>query len=131
MLSEGEFEGRFHCFTVSRFRFIRKRKGCNNVGITFSKATSMTMTVKLDAPLERALRRRSSDLGLPASVLMREALQSYLTMSQPAQPSAFALGQDLFGRQTGPKNLSQQRKAELARVWDQKRSTTPSHRGKV
>ena len=91
----------------------------------------MTMTVKLDAPLERALRRRSANLGLPASVLMREALQVYLTNTEPAPASAFALGQDLFGRHAGPRNLSQQRKAEVARVWDQKRSANPARRGKA
>lgn len=91
----------------------------------------MTMTVKLTAPLERDLRRRSADMGLPASVLMREALQIFLTKTAPEPVSAFALGQDLFGRHAGPRDLSQQRKAELARLWDQKRSVNPARRGKA
>ena len=84
----------------------------------------MTMTVKLDAPLERALRKRSADLGKSASVLMREALQMYLTKTEPVPASAFALGEDLFGRHTGPKDLASGRKDALVQVWDQKRPAT-------
>ncbi len=91
----------------------------------------MTMTVKLDEPLERALRKRSATSGLPASVLMREALQAYLTKTEPPPPSAFALGQDLFGRHAGPTDLSQQRKAELGRIWDQKRPAAGRSTGKA
>lgn len=82
----------------------------------------MTMTVKLDAPLERSLRRRSADLGRPASALMREALQAYLAKTEPAQASSFALGADLFGRYSGPKALASRRKTGLAQIWDKKRS---------
>ncbi len=91
----------------------------------------MTMTVKLDAPLERALRRRSADLGLPASVLMREALQMFLTKTEPAPISAFALGRDLFGRHAGPTDLASARKAELTVVWNQKRPADSTRRGKA
>ena len=71
----------------------------------------MTMTVKLDAPLERALRSRCAALGRPASTLMREALRAYLAQSEPVRPSAYALGEDLFGQHAGPADLASTRKA--------------------
>ena len=118
-------------FTVLQPWFDKGCTRCNNDGITFFNTTAMTMTVKLDAPLERALRRRSADLGLPASVLMREALQEFLTKTEPAPRSAFALGQDLFGRHAGPTDLACARKAELTVVWGQKRPVAPALRGKA
>ena len=85
----------------------------------------MTMTVKLDAPLERSLRQRSAQNGRSASVLMREALRAYLAQTEPPARSAFALGEDLFGRYSAAKTLASQRKSELAKVWDEKRPQTP------
>ena len=81
----------------------------------------MTMTVKLDAPLERALRSRCASVGRSASALMREALQAYLAQTEPPAPSAYALGEDLFGQHTGPKDLAASRKADLQKIWAQKR----------
>lgn len=97
---------------------------------------NMTMTVKLDAPLERALRSRCASLGRSASAVMRDALQSYLAQTAAPAPSAYALGSDLFGRYAGPKDLASKRKAELAQAWDEKRplqTTRPktAHRGKA
>ncbi len=90
----------------------------------------MTMTVKLDAPLERSLRQRSADLGRPASALMREALQAYLAETAPEQASSFALGEELFGRYSGPTTLASQRKSDLAQIWNLKRpdATAPAQR---
>jgi plasmid stability protein len=81
----------------------------------------MTMTVKLDAPLERALRNRCASLGRSASAVMRDALQSYLAQTELPAPSAYELGKDLFGLNGGPVNLARDRKAELAKIWDEKR----------
>ena len=81
----------------------------------------MTMTVKLDAPLEQALRSRCASLGRSASAVMRDALQSYLAQTALPAPSAYALGSDLFGKYAGPADLASERKAVLARVWDDKR----------
>lgn len=81
----------------------------------------MTMTVKLDAPLERALRSRCASLGRSASAVMRDALQSYLAQTAVPAPSAYALGSDLFGLYDGSENLASSRKAELAKIWDTKR----------
>ena len=81
----------------------------------------MTMTVKLDAPLERALRSRCASLGRSASAVMRDALQSYLAQTELPAPSAYELGKDLFGVYGGPVNLARDRKAELAKIWDEKR----------
>ena len=79
------------------------------------------MTVKLDAPLERALRNRCASLGRSASAVMRDALQSYLAQTAAPAPSAYVLGKDLFGLHGGPENLASERKTELAKVWDKKR----------
>lgn len=86
----------------------------------------MTMTVKLDEPLERALRKRCATLGRSASALMREALQAYLTQTAPPAPSAYALGEDLFGKHAGSADLSSQRKAALQQIWDQKHPADPA-----
>lgn len=85
----------------------------------------MTMTVKLDAPLERALRGRCAAVGRSASALMREALQAYLAQTEPPAPSAYALGQDLFGKHAGAQDLASGRKAELQQIWEQKHPAFP------
>lgn len=85
----------------------------------------MTMTVKLDAALERALRRRSVALGRSASSLMRDALQAYLALTEQPAPSAYVLGQDLFGKHAGPSDLANQHKAELQQIWVHKRPVMP------
>lgn len=81
----------------------------------------MTMTVKLDAPLERALRSRCASLGRSASAVIRDALQSYLAQTAVPAPSAYELGKDLFGLHGGPEDLATKRKTELAKIWDEKR----------
>ena len=81
----------------------------------------MTMTVKLDAPLEQALRSRCASQGRTASDVIRDALQSYLAQIELTAPSAYELGKDLFGLYGGPVNLANDRKAELAQIWDEKR----------
>jgi plasmid stability protein len=91
----------------------------------------MTMTVKLDAPLERALRSRCVTLGRSASAVMRDALQSYLAQTAAPVPSAYALGSDLFGLHTGPKDLASKRKTEVAQIWDEKRPLQTSERKAV
>jgi len=75
----------------------------------------MTVTVKLDAVLEEQLRRRAAMTGCTTSEVIRSALQAYLTQPERAQaPSAFSLGQDLFGKHRGPSNLAARRKQALA-----------------
>jgi Arc/MetJ-type ribon-helix-helix transcriptional regulator len=82
----------------------------------------MTMTVKLPAPLEKSLRQRGAALGRPASELIREALQAYLDAAPPSGASAYALGQDLFGKHRGPADLSSTRKDTLTGLWAEKHS---------
>lgn len=78
----------------------------------------MTMTVKLDAALEQRLRQCCASLGVPASQVIREALVAWLDNAGPQAPaSAFALGQDLFGRHAGPADLATDRKQALAEAW--------------
>ena len=81
----------------------------------------MTMTVKLPAALEQDLRSRSAVLGVPASALIREALEAYLATHSAHATSAFALGEDLFGRHNGPPDLATARKALLGDALTEKR----------
>lgn len=66
----------------------------------------MTMTIKLDPEQERAIRQRSAALGVPASVVIREALAAWLKETDALERSPFELGEDLFGRHDGPGDLS-------------------------
>ena len=76
----------------------------------------MTLTIKLEPELEKALDARSAALKQPKSVLVRNALRAYLRDSA----SPFELGQDLFGRHAGPTDLAQNRKRYLADALESK-----------
>jgi hypothetical protein len=77
----------------------------------------MTLTIKLEPDLEKALGARSAALKLPKSVLVRDALRAYLNQSA----SPFELGRDLFARHAGPSDLATNRKKHLAAVLSEKR----------
>ena len=78
----------------------------------------MTVTVKLDAPLEERLRQRAAASGATTSDVIRQALLAYLDAQggTPA-PSAHALGADLFGRHRGAPDLATRRKSSVADLW--------------
>jgi len=79
----------------------------------------MTLTVKLDRELEKALALRSDERGVPKSVVVKQALAEYLA-KEPA--SAFDAGKDLFGRHgSGEKDLSVRRRGRYAELVDAKR----------
>ena len=82
----------------------------------------MTITVKFPAPLEADLRRYAQAQGTATSLVVREAVAQYLlrAAADAAPPSAAALGDDLFGRYSGPADLASQRKAALADAWGDK-----------
>ncbi len=81
----------------------------------------MTITVKLEAPLEAQLRQRAACSGRSTSEVIRAALQAYLNQPESATPrSAFELGVDLFGRHQGPADLAQGRKQATAQAWEQR-----------
>ena len=77
----------------------------------------MTLTIKLEPAIEKALGARSAALKQPNSVLMRVALRAYLNQSA----SPYELGGDLFARHDGPRELASSRKKHLAGVLDEKR----------
>ena len=78
----------------------------------------MTVTIKLEVPLEERLRQRAASTGRSTSDVVRAALQSYLDQPEAAAPrSAYELGADLFGRHQGPADLAQGRKRWLADAW--------------
>lgn len=75
----------------------------------------MTVTIKLDAALEEQLRQRAQASGRSTSDVVRAALQAYLAAEEDGPPrSAYALGEDLFGRHAGPADLASQRKREFS-----------------
>lgn len=80
----------------------------------------MTMTIKLDPEMERALRQQSAALGVPASAVIREALSEWLESRGGTGRSAFELGEDLFGKHVGPEDLASDRKRHFADVVDER-----------
>ena len=82
----------------------------------------MTMTVKFPPELEDGLRRYAAATGVPASVVIREAVTQYLVSAPVVPPSAHALGADLFGKHAGPADLAATRKAAVAEVWSDKQA---------
>lgn len=79
----------------------------------------MTTTVKLPEPLEKSLRQRCAQEGRSISEVMRDALTAYLAQPAPTG-SAFALGEGVFGRFSGPVDLAETRKSQLRDVWEDK-----------
>ncbi len=77
----------------------------------------MTLTIKLEPDLEKALGARSAALKQPKSVLVRDALRAYLNQSA----SPYELGRDLFAQHDGPRDLATKRKKHLAEVLGDKR----------
>jgi predicted transcriptional regulator len=66
----------------------------------------MTVTIKLDVPLEERLRQRAASTGRSTSDVIRAALLAYLDQPEAdAARSAYALGEDLFGRHAGASDL--------------------------
>jgi plasmid stability protein len=82
----------------------------------------MTMTVKLPSEMEQALRQRSAALGKSASEVLREALRSYLASAPATPPSAYAAGEDLFGKHAGPADLARDRKHAWAQLVEDKQA---------
>jgi Arc/MetJ-type ribon-helix-helix transcriptional regulator len=79
----------------------------------------MTTTVKLPDSLEKSLRQRCAQEGRSISEVMRDALTSYLAQP-PVTASAWALGEAVFGRYSGPDDLAETRKSQLADAWADK-----------
>lgn len=81
----------------------------------------MTVTIKLDVPLEERLRQRAARTGRSTSDVVRAALLAYLDLPE-ADPalSAYELGADLFGRHEGPADLAQGRKRAMAEAWGER-----------
>ena len=78
----------------------------------------MTVTIKLDEPLEERLRQRAVSTGRSTSDVIRAALLAYLDQPEAdAARSAYALGEDLFGRHAGASDLAQGRKQAVADAW--------------
>ena len=81
----------------------------------------MTITTKLPPSLEQSLRQRCVQEGRNISDIIRDALTAYLAQT-PSSASAWSLGEDLFGRYSGPVDLAENRKAALLDVWTDKQA---------
>lgn len=81
----------------------------------------MTITAKLPKNLEHSLRQRCAQEGRNISEIIRDALTAYLAQA-PSSASAWSLGEDLFGRYSGPEDLAENCKAELEGIWADKQA---------
>ena len=81
----------------------------------------MTITTKLPPNLEQSLRQRCVQEGRNISDIIRDALTAYLAQT-PSSASAWSLGEDLFGRYSGPVDLAENRKAALLDIWVDKQA---------
>lgn len=84
----------------------------------------MTLTVKLDDELNRAVRQYALARGETTSQVVREALAEYLVKRAAPKPSAYELGKDLFGavgpEGGGPSDLASRRKEIYLEVLEQR-----------
>jgi hypothetical protein len=70
----------------------------------------MSISIRLDATTEAALRKRQSEQGVPLSAFVRGAIQEKLEHAEEAQ-SHYELGRALFGcYASGEPDLSTRRK---------------------
>ena len=81
----------------------------------------MTITTKLPPNLEQSLRQRCVQEGRNISDIIRDALTAYLAQT-PSSASPWSLGEDLFGRYSGPVDLAENRKAALLDIWADKQA---------
>ena len=73
----------------------------------------MTISIRLDAETETALRRQLTARGEPLSDFVRDAIREKLARAD-APETAFAIGESLFGRYaSGTTDLSARRKEIL------------------
>lgn len=76
----------------------------------------MTISIRLDARLEREVERVAEQAGISKSELVRRSLVKYLA-EHHERPSAWELGKDLFGRVGGGRpDLSTNRKKILGEI---------------
>lgn len=70
------------------------------------------ITLRLDPKLEEAIKITSKNLGISKSELIRKSILNYIEKLNP--PSAWDIGQDLFGKySSGQGDLSTKRKELL------------------
>lgn len=76
----------------------------------------MTISIRLDARLEREVERVAEQAGISKSELVRRSLVKYLA-EHDERPSAWELGKDLFGQVGGGRSdLSTNRKEILREI---------------
>ncbi len=77
----------------------------------------MTVTIKLEAPLEERLRQRAAATGRSTSDVIRAALRAYLDQpEQASMRSAFELGAATLRRHRGAADLAAARREALAEL---------------
>ncbi len=89
----------------------------------------MTTTVKLPSALEMKLRQHCAVSGESISDVIRIALEAHLALSAAGtSTSPTALGAELFGRYSGPADLSERYRDARGSVWDDVATTKTSRR---
>ena len=79
------------------------------------------ITLRLDQKLEQQVNNTAKNLGLSKSELIRRSINEYL--SKLKQPSAWDIGEDLFGKySSGLGNLSSDRKELIKNIIKAKRT---------
>ena len=79
------------------------------------------ITLRLDQKLEQQINNTAKNLGLSKSELIRRSINEYL--SKLKQPSAWDIGEDLFGKySSGLGNLSSDRKELIKNIIKAKRT---------
>jgi hypothetical protein len=82
----------------------------------------MTLSIRLDAELERELSRACARSGLPKSQIVKQSLREYLARF-PGAKTSYELGKDLFGQHgSGLGDLGERRKEYLAKGLRAKRA---------
>ena len=77
----------------------------------------MTITIRLPAKLEAALRTRLDKRKAGLSAFVREAIAEKLERESDRRPSAYSIGNALFGKHgSGRHDLSSNRKAILSEM---------------
>lgn len=74
----------------------------------------MTISIRLDAETEAALRRRIGEQGVPLSDFVRDAIREKLA-SADTQATPYSIGAPLFGRYASGETDRSARRKEIVR----------------
>ena len=73
----------------------------------------MTISIRLEKPIEQALRKQIKSQKATLSAFVRDAILEKIEREKNTLPSPYELGKTLFGRYSSDRDLSTNRKAIL------------------